>query len=173
MKPNQSTYNQRGVSALEFTIIAPLVFVLVYGLIEFGCFFYDKAMITNACREGARAGIVYVHDHNILEDGTDYDITSRVEGAVNFFLGDYRGVNFSPWWGPSPWPKLICFGSSTPNPGSPNVTIPTGTNKLRVVVSWNYDFLVLPHFGPLGWGSLANPFPLTAVSEMMLEENPA
>ena len=177
MKSNQSTHNQGGVSALEFTVIAPLVFVLVFGMIEFGCYFYDRALITNACREGARAGIAYVHDHNTLDDGTDSDIRSRVEGAVNYFLGDYRGVNFSPWWAPSPWPGLIYFGSSTPDP---QIIIPwppiTGTNgsndKLRVELSWTYDFLVLPNFKDLGWVDFDSTLDINPVSEMMLEVNP-
>jgi hypothetical protein len=168
MKSNQSTHNQGGVSALEFTILAPLVFVLVFGMIEFGCYFYDRALITNACREGARAGIAYVHDHNTLDDGTDSDIRSRVEGAVNYFLGDYRGVNFSPWWGPSPWPKLIYFGSSTPDPDiDPDIN---GSNdRLRVEVRWTYDFLVLPNFKVLGWVDLPGEIEINSVSEMMLE----
>jgi Flp pilus assembly protein TadG len=33
--------------------------MLLFGIIEFGIILYDKAMITNASREGARAGIVY------------------------------------------------------------------------------------------------------------------
>jgi hypothetical protein len=162
-KPKLSAGSERGVSALEFTIIAPLVFVLIFGMIEFGIFFYDKAMITKASREGTRAGIVFV-PHQTLGD-----ITTRVTAAVNYYLGDYLGMD------PSPWPKLICFGSSTPNPDPPNVTIiPVsngGNDKLRVEVRWTYDFLVLPNFKNLGWVDLDSTIDINAVSEMMLEAN--
>ena len=44
---------------MEFAIIAPLLFIILFGIIEFGILIYNKAMITNASREGARAGIVF------------------------------------------------------------------------------------------------------------------
>ena len=161
MKPNQSAGNQRGVSALEFTIIAPLLFVLVFGMIEFGCLFYDKAMITNASREGARAGIVFVPDQTLA------DITTRVTAAVN----NYLGVDSDP----GTRPKLIYFGSPTPAPQIPTPTIIAGTNgsndKLSVEVRWTYDFLVLPNFSILGWVNLDPTIDINAVSEMMLEQN--
>ena len=50
--------NQRGASAIEFAIVFPLLVLLLFGIIEFSLILYDKVMITNASREGARAGIV-------------------------------------------------------------------------------------------------------------------
>jgi Flp pilus assembly protein TadG len=49
---------QRGVAAVEFALVLPLLLVILFGIIDFGLMLYDKAMITNAAREGARAGIV-------------------------------------------------------------------------------------------------------------------
>ena len=46
--------NNKGVAAVEFAIIAPLLFVLLFGIIEFGVVLYNQAVITNASREGAR-----------------------------------------------------------------------------------------------------------------------
>ena len=46
--------NQDGVAAVEFAIIAPLLFVLLFGMIEFSALLYNKAVITNASREAAR-----------------------------------------------------------------------------------------------------------------------
>jgi Flp pilus assembly protein TadG len=56
MKVKLQSY--RGASAVEFAIILPILILLVFGIIEFSLALYDKAMITNASREGARAGIV-------------------------------------------------------------------------------------------------------------------
>ena len=50
--------SENGASAVEFALVMPLLFVLIFGIIEFGIFLYDKAVITNASREGARAGVV-------------------------------------------------------------------------------------------------------------------
>ena len=49
---------ERGASAIEFAVILPLLLVVLFGIIEFGFVLYNKAVLTNACREGARAGIV-------------------------------------------------------------------------------------------------------------------
>jgi Flp pilus assembly protein TadG len=49
---------QEGAAAVEFAIILPLLVVLVFGIIEFGLLLYNQQVITNASREGARAGIV-------------------------------------------------------------------------------------------------------------------
>ncbi len=52
------TPGQRGTATVEFGLLFPLLLLLVSGIVEFGMALYDKAVITNASREGARAGIV-------------------------------------------------------------------------------------------------------------------
>ena len=51
--------SQKGASAVEFALVLPLLMLILFGIIEFGLLMYNKAMITNASREGARRGIVY------------------------------------------------------------------------------------------------------------------
>lgn len=43
---------------VEMAIVLPLLLVLVFGITEFGIALYRKEVLTNASREGARAGIV-------------------------------------------------------------------------------------------------------------------
>ncbi|MDM7987564.1 MAG: TadE/TadG family type IV pilus assembly protein [Smithella sp.] len=50
--------NERGVSAVEFALLLPVLVVIVFGIIEFGFILYDKQVITSASREVARAAIV-------------------------------------------------------------------------------------------------------------------
>jgi Flp pilus assembly protein TadG len=50
--------DERGAAMVEFAIVAPLLFVLVFGIIDYGRYFYWYARVTNAAREGARAGSV-------------------------------------------------------------------------------------------------------------------
>jgi Flp pilus assembly protein TadG len=54
--------NQKGAAAIEFAVILPLLLVIIFGIIEFSVYFFDKAVITNASREGARAGVVFADD---------------------------------------------------------------------------------------------------------------
>ena len=50
--------SQKGATAVEFAIILPLLLLLLFGIIEFSLFLFNRHVITNAVREAARAGIV-------------------------------------------------------------------------------------------------------------------
>jgi Flp pilus assembly protein TadG len=121
----------KGASAVEFAIILPMLALLVFGIIELSFALYDKAMITNASREGARKGIVYRSPAI-----TNAEITS----VVNNYLGTH----------------LITFGgkrspSSDPVTGATVIVTRTGVSpggELRVSVGYTYNFLVLPQFIP-------------------------
>jgi Flp pilus assembly protein TadG len=49
---------EEGAAAVEFALVLPLLVIILFGIIEFGFALYNKEVITNASREGARAGIV-------------------------------------------------------------------------------------------------------------------
>lgn len=49
---------QRGAQAVEFALVLPFFLVVLLLIIDFGFLVYDKAVITNASREAARAGAV-------------------------------------------------------------------------------------------------------------------
>ena len=121
----------KGASAVEFAIILPMLVLLVFGIIELSFALYDKAMITNASREGARVGIVYRNP--AITNG-------EISSVVNNYLGTY----------------LITFGgkrspSSDPVTGATVIVTRTGVSpggELRVSVGYTYSFLVLPQFIP-------------------------
>ncbi|CCK80434.1 TadE/TadG family type IV pilus assembly protein [Desulfobacula toluolica] len=50
--------NQRGGAAVEFAIVLPLLALILFGTIDFALLFYNKQVLTNASREGARAAII-------------------------------------------------------------------------------------------------------------------
>ena len=56
--PVRSRSAEQGTATVEFGLLLPLLLLIVSGIVEFGMALYDKAVITNASREGARAGIV-------------------------------------------------------------------------------------------------------------------
>ena len=47
-----------GAAMVEFAIVAPLLFALIFGIIDFGRVFFLYNNLTNAAREGARLGAV-------------------------------------------------------------------------------------------------------------------
>ena len=52
---------REGAAALEFALVLNLLLVLLMGMIDLGHAWCLRQVITNASREGARAGVVYPH----------------------------------------------------------------------------------------------------------------
>src|SRR4051794_32665536 len=48
----------RGQALVELALALPVMMAMIFGAVEFGTALYDQAVVTNASREGARAGIV-------------------------------------------------------------------------------------------------------------------
>ncbi len=71
--------DQNGVAALEFAIVLPVLAVILFGILDFALLFYNKQVLTNASREGARAAIV------VDNRGTDPD---TIDGSDLTFLQD-------------------------------------------------------------------------------------
>lgn len=67
-------WHLRGAAAVELAVIAPVLFTILFGIIEFGWMFAVKNSMVNAAREGARLGAL---------QGSDYDdIVERVDSAL-------------------------------------------------------------------------------------------
>ena len=63
-----------GAAVVEFAIVAPILFLVIFGIIEFGRLFMVQQILTNASREGARRAI--------LESST----AAEVQTVVNDYL---------------------------------------------------------------------------------------
>jgi Flp pilus assembly protein TadG len=50
--------NRQGAAAVEFAIVAPIFFVMIFGMIEFGRAIMVQQVLTNASREGARVAVL-------------------------------------------------------------------------------------------------------------------
>jgi Flp pilus assembly protein TadG len=49
---------QRGAALVELALVAPIIVIVLFGMVEFGLIVYSKGVIANASREGARCGVV-------------------------------------------------------------------------------------------------------------------
>ncbi|UCF95255.1 MAG: pilus assembly protein [Desulfobacterales bacterium] len=145
MKPR----NQRGATALELTILLPLLLILIFGIIEFSIILYDKQMITNASREGARAGIVYNEPADIPE--------TTIQQIVENYCADH----------------LISFSAGVTQPvlDPPPAWIddPDAGRVLRVTVRYQYNFLVFPDVFTLFAGVVSDGLTLVAETTMRME----
>jgi len=123
-----------GAAAVEFAIILPLFITLVFGIIEFSLIMYNKAMITNASREGARFGILFA-----VPIKTGEELQTEIETKVESYLTNPSGN----------W-KLVSFGNSAAPivaVDPPEVDV-SGDYFIEVTVRYPYDFLLMPSFVP-------------------------
>jgi Flp pilus assembly protein TadG len=124
--------SNRGQVIVEFALLLPLLLALLLGILDFGVLFYDKVMITNASREGARAAIVFRGD----SAGNFIPYTQpEIATVVNNYLNG----------------RLISFHVAH----TPQTTIPVNTSvspggQVRVQVRYTYNYLVIGRF--FGWG---------------------
>ena len=114
--------SQSGTVAVEFVLILPALLLVLFGIIEFGIFFLNKHVITNASREGARAGIV-----SRIPRVPYADIKATVDAYCKKHLVTF-GVPNEP--------------ITVTNPAAPDDE--KFGDDLKVTVTFNYDFLLLP-----------------------------
>jgi Flp pilus assembly protein TadG len=119
--------SQKGAAMVEFALIVIPLLLITFGIIEFGMLLYNQQVLTNASREGARAGIV---------SSTPRVSEATIESVVQNYCLNH----------------LVTFG--TPNIPTTTKPIPGydsaatfGTN-LTVQVNYQYSFLVIPGFIP-------------------------
>jgi len=108
--------NQRGVAAVESAIVLPLLLFLFIGITEFGIAYYNKQVITNASREGARAGVI---------DGIDDPNT--IKGIAVEYAQQ----------------RLIPRGNLSVNDITLD---DSDTGYLKVSIDFNYTYLILSGF---------------------------
>lgn len=106
--------NNRGVAAVELAICLPILILLVCGSIEFGLLFYNQQVITNASREGVRAGIV-----------TETETADIIQIVENYCNGKLINLN----------------GANELQTDAVTVSAPDAQNDRTVSVSYNYNFL--------------------------------
>ncbi|MGV2291782.1 TadE/TadG family type IV pilus assembly protein [Trinickia sp. YCB016] len=130
-----------GVVALEFALVLPFLMMVLFGIVDVSLLLCDKAVITNASREAARAGVVVR-----VPPLTAAQITTV---ALNYAQN-----------------SLITGGTAT----TPTVTVnqSSGTssgNPLTVTVSYTYEGL----FVGSALSVLTGPVTLSATTVMNYE----
>lgn len=76
MKNLRIVKNVKGQSIVEFALVAPILLLLVFGIIEFGRVYYNKALINHAARNTLRIASV----------GTD--ISGSIQKSVEPLIGN-------------------------------------------------------------------------------------
>lgn len=130
MKINQLR-EQRGATTVEFAIIAIVLFLVVFSIIEFGVLMYDRHVLTNASREGARAGVV-MRNPRLLD--------SEIKAVIEKYAKDHM-VTFGAL-------KDLDFEDPWITPAEGDRAGHTFGKQLKVTVKYDYNFLFLSYIWP-------------------------
>lgn len=88
MRTPHKLREQHGAAAVEFALIVGLLFVILFGIMEFGLAFFETQNLRSATREGARAAAI---------GGDSDEITKAlVDGASGSLPAGYSGYSLSP-----------------------------------------------------------------------------
>lgn len=136
-----------GATMVELAFVMLILFIVLFAIGEAGIALYDKAVLTNATREGARAGIVAQNPR-------------VTDGAIKMAVKNYATAH------------LITFGDDIL--GDEDITVArTGSSfgsNLTVSVNYRFDFMVLSRLiNLLLDNALGTHITLSATSVMKLE----
>lgn len=134
-------HREAGVAVVEFALVLPVLLLIFFSIIEFSIGIYDQAILTNASREAARAGIVF-------------KVPRLTEAQIKDIAYSYCKDNLITF-GPSAPPEAIAPSPDGTEAGKP----------LKVTVTYNYHGLAL---GAL-LSSITGPLKLSAVTTMNYE----
>jgi Flp pilus assembly protein TadG len=72
----------RGQSLVEFALVLMPLFLLILGVVQFGLIFNSYVTMTNAAREGARTGTIYVYDRTLSKAQNDTARNAAIQTSV-------------------------------------------------------------------------------------------
>ncbi len=136
---------ERGQALVEFTMVLPILLILLFALVDFGRAFYTWMLVTNAAREGARIAAVQAPQN---------EVQARIYGS---FCNNYPSDCSL-----DPDPLTINWAGA-------NIQGPRGS---AAVIQLEYDFQFVTPLGAIlqfiGGDDIATPT-ISAHSSMRLE----
>jgi Flp pilus assembly protein TadG len=78
----EPTPAEAGQSLVEFSLIVMPLFLILLGIIQFGFIFNTYVTMTNASRDAARLGTVYVYDRTLTKDQNDLARNNSIKTQV-------------------------------------------------------------------------------------------
>jgi Flp pilus assembly protein TadG len=166
-----TTALERGQAMVEFAIVVLPLLLLIVGIVQFGLLFGARVTITNATREGARAGTIYAYDHSHTKAWNDAqrcgDIADAARQAFGFLSTSTPYFSITLTSGACPTPvgdgqvngdltvtycdHVITPAGNCPVTGDPSTTCAPDTREgclVRVALTYRSDVIV-PFIGAL------------------------
>lgn len=119
--PRGRRRHARGAAAVELAILFPLLMAIFFSIMEWGFVVYNKAVLTNAAREGARTGIVL---RTVAQRTAGADVAAAEARAVSYCNGALITMSGS----------NTCTATTTPSGGKVS-----GVGTLAVTVNHTYN----------------------------------
>ncbi len=159
----QTPGHPEGQSAVEMALILPVILVLLFGIASSGFMFFAYIQVSNAAREGARAGSLY----RITQFDTGWTLAQTVQNAIynpgtgQSALG-YLPINASSFVVTSDVVTTLTDGN--PADSCPlDASNPCPGDRLNVQVTYRYMQPLLSAYVPVF------PQPLVIVRNVMME----
>ena len=171
MMLTQKTGNNKGAAAVEFALVASLFFLLIFGIIDFGMYFFTQQSLQFGTREGTRlatvGGILNDEYGNPLsrEESVRKEIKENVSMAIDPESSDFHIYIFPvesdysdpdpPATKPGDWPvswswpptpeRWMDYLESHPDAGNPDAFM-----RVRTRYSYNFITPMIGAFFPAG-----------------------
>ena len=141
----RSRNHEKGASAIEFALAMPIVFVILFGIFEFGIALWYQQELTSAVREGARKGVVLTNPRKSY---------SQIQTIVETYLNNVGLTNGG---------RTFACTNNCPCTAS--------GNTLTVTVTYPTSFTVISNLTKLFWGNstVSASKTLTATVSMQCE----
>ena len=117
--------NERGAVAAEFALLLPVLLTILFGIIEFGMIMYGREVVTNAAREGARAGIT---------QGPPKLTTGQITTIADNYLTS-TGIN----------PANVTFAVAGAGLANPNTLTVSATYRYFFLIPWIPTVVGIPN----------------------------
>ncbi len=149
-----------GQSAVEITLLLPILLILLFGVIMSGFTFYAFIQVSNAAREGARAGSVY----RLTQAETGWSLEQTVEKAV-YTSSTNHALGFLSTTSPSfnVTSDVVVWEFLKPDGTAADPSDPRPGDRLTVQVTYRYTLPLISDLIP------QFPQPITIVRRVMME----
>ncbi|MGZ5181061.1 MAG: TadE/TadG family type IV pilus assembly protein [Ramlibacter sp.] len=147
---------QSGSQAVEFALVLPFMILIIFAVLDFAFLAYNKAVITNASREGARRA-------SVLTTAT-WSTATVAQVACNYA----RNALIHVGTGTS---TTTCSGTADPVISVTPASTPTFASPITVTVQYTSTGFSMGSWFNLGTGPshIGSPITLTATTQMLHE----
>jgi len=149
---------QEGQAMVETVLMIMVVLLLLMGIIEFGFLFFAYVRVSNATREGARAGSLWLVDRKA--DGGYYDPTlcESVRAAVQSEFDEIADGDIT----------IAVVGQDPVTCGESEAVTTEAGQPITVTVTYGYELPVVSSLPIIG-DVVASPYPVSRAVTMRFQ----